>query len=712
VTLEYVNPGIDEFDAAVRAHDEALAAHGCEIWVGAEPTFTDMRSESPEWLTDALGGDKAGRAARLLERLRAAQPGAIVLRTLGRQYLGESAPRWSLGLYARRDGVAVWAGPLDPLLTATHCEAGQLRAFRSALVDTLTARGWPAVPFEIDDECPLRLVFRVDGRQPRPDPVQDPLLARSSLHEQSIEAQGITDPLAARGDFLVAFGCRALSGSDATAPCIELPHFAAVPPFLDFVACVEQAARRSSLMTLVWRGFPPPVDDSVLWTTLTPDPAVLEINQAPAVDVTAFLAANRELYALAAEEQLAPYRLQYNGSVSDSGGGGQITLGGPSPADSPFFRCPHLLARLIRYLNRHPSLSYWFAPAYVGSASQSPRPDEGVRDAFNELGVALEQLDRVAAPEPEFIWRCLHAFLVDPSGNTHRSELNVEKLWNPFLPERGCLGLVEFRALRMPRDAETGAAIAALLRAITAMLGEQDRGGGLVDWGATLHDRFALPFYLQRDLDEVLDDLQACGLGLGSPIGRHLRDDPERLIGQAEFAGCVLELQQAVEFWPLLDDVVLHHGGGSRLVDASTTRVQVSLRTDAARAGELADWRLSVAGYEVPLRNARDADGYVRLFGLRYRSFLPWRGLHPGIPAQGPLELVLWQQRSRGCLRATLHEWQPQGKPYPGVPQTLAEAARRRHERLVVEHLPDSGVPPRPAPPAALSEYCLDLRRL
>ena len=342
-------------------------------------------------------------------------------------------------MYERRDGAPLWCGPPDPLAGAAACDLQHVQAFRAALAKALAAHGGSAVPFEVDDELGLRLVFRFDGQPVTADPAQDERLCRPSLHGNAIDSEGLSDPLAARGDFLVALGCVPVHAGDAAQPCLELPQFTAVAQFQQFLGCAEQAAQRSGLATLVWRGFPPPVDSSVAWTTLTPDPAVMEINQAPAAGVAEFLAANRALYALAADEGLAPYRLQYNGTVSDSGGGGQFTLGGPAPAESPFFASPHLLARLIRYLNRHPSLSYWLAPAYVGSSSQAPRPDEGVPDSFRELGVALQQLERVAAPKPEFIWRTLHPFLVDPSGNTHRSELNIEKLWNPFLPDRGRL---------------------------------------------------------------------------------------------------------------------------------------------------------------------------------------------------------------------------------------------------------------------------------
>jgi uncharacterized protein (DUF2126 family) len=496
-------------------------------------------------------------------------------------------------------------------------------------------------------------------------------------------------------------------------PCLELPAFGEVASFQRFVELVGAATREAGLRTLVWRGFPPPVDASVAWTTLTPDPAVLEINAAPAVDAQEFLAMSGVLYDTAAGEGLWPFRLQYHGGLSDSGGGGQFTLGGPTPETSPFFLEPQLLPRLIRYLNQHPILSYWFAPAYLGSHSQSPRPDENVRESFNELAVALSQLKRLEVPKPEFIWRSLSPFLVDTSGNAHRSELNIEKLWNPYLPGRGCLGLVEFRAFRMPRDPQRATAIAVLLRAVVAMLSRQDVVPDLIDWGSRLHDRFALPFHLRRDLAQVIDDLVRAGLAPGEPIIQQLLGDAGRHLGEVEFAGGRLEVDQAIEFWPLIGDVASQERGSSRLVDASTNRLQLCLRLPAQPPGILDDWRLLVGPYRVPLRQERDQDGLHGVIGLRYRSFVPWIGLHPGLEAQVPIVLTLIAPGSEQALRVTLHEWQPAGLPYDGLPETLEEAERRRVERFVVERIPLAEVPQvQELPSEALSDYCLDLRRI
>jgi uncharacterized protein (DUF2126 family) len=707
-----VKPDNGSFDAAIRAHDEAVAACGVEVWVGAEPTFTNRLSESAEWLTDALGETKQTYACHLVARLRDSYPGSLVLRTLGRQYADEHRPRWSLGLYRRRDGGPLGEGlPPDPLGADCRCDAHCLTAFWQALTAALGRDGWAATGFKVDADMGLRVLFRCDGQQPGADPATDARLGRASLHEQAIPPSGAVDAVAGEGLYLVALGWAPTGVGNSLQPCIELPDFTAVAQFLDFVGRVARAAGEAGLTALVWRGFPPPVDDTVAWTTLTPDPAVLEVNAAPAASVSEFLATSRSLYALAEAEGLAPYRLQYNGVISDSGGGGQFTLGGPSPARSPFFIAPQLMTRLVTYLNHHPSLSYWFAPLYVGSFSQSPRPDENVLESFSELQVALQHLAARAEPEPEFIWRSLSPFLVDTSGNAHRSEVNIEKLWNPDLPGRGCLGLVEFRAFRMAMDAESAAAIAAMLRALAAMLSRQQVNPPLIEWGSRLHDRFALPFYLRQDLQAVFADLEAAGLGLGRPVTERLCADDWRRIGHAELAGCRLDVDQAIEFWPLLGDAAAQ-AGGSRLVDASTARLQLSLRACAGQVPDLDAWQLLANGYRVPLRREQDESGPLWVTGLRYRAFVPWTGLHPGLGAQGPIVLSLLAPAAQQGLRVTLHDWQPQGKPYDGLPDSLDEARRRTRERFVVEVIAPGEAPDAITPPAAaLSDYCLDLRR-
>lgn len=696
------------FETAVDQHDRAVAADAPAIWVGAEPTFTRRDSEAPEWLSEALGGDKEVVARRMAARWHELHPGTVVLRTLGRQYRNEPHPRWSIGIYGRRDGQPVWSGPQDPLLAPAPVANATLERFQTALHRKLLVRGWSAVCFRTGEELDLRVLFRIDGAILAALPEREPRLARGSVHGHPIPLDGIEDDLAAEGHYLVAIGTL----GEGTA-CIELPAFGRVADFLDCLEAVADAADAAGLPGLVIQGFPPPVDATVAWTTITPDPAVIEVNQAPYPDTGSFLAASRELYAVAESAGLSPYRLQYNGTVSDSGGGGQFTLGGPSPENSPFFAAPALLPRLVRYLNHHPALSYFFAHDYVGGSSQSPRPDEGLRDNLYELELALEQLARNPAPTREFLWRSLSPFLTDPSGNPHRSELNVEKLWNPYLPGRGRLGLVEFRAFRMSHTPERAAAIAALLRAVAAMLATRDIAPRLAHWGDELHDRFALPFFLVQDLHAVFRDLTDAGLGLGPALEQQLCDDSGPARWSYEFEGVRFEIEKALEFWPLAGDVASQEGGGSRLVDASTGRLQLLLT--AAEPGTLPidGWQLRASGYEVPLRDAPGPCGTVRITGLRFREYKPWHGLHPGLEAQGPLRFTLTHPAMESGIEAELHGWQPQGHAYPGLPADLADATARRAERLVVRRIASHALPPAAVPPArAIRAYSIDLRRL
>ena len=703
----------EEFDSAVRHHDARVAALGLTIWVGSEPTFTDRHAQAPEWLNTALGGDKEQRAQTLLGGLCRRFPGALALRSVGRQYPGEAAPRWNLGLYRRRDGVALWHGPPDPLLAAPDAAALEpdLHTWATALSSAFGARGFRVAPVAVADPLERRLLMCASADAAMPD-ASDQRLARPSVHAQAIPTSGLRDELAEAGAYL--FSLRLAESDGPPTGRIELPQFAAVSMFLDVLTCLEQASLACRLPALIVAGHLPPADATVELTTVTPDPAVIEINTAPSVDAETFLWRSREIYAAAAEQGLAPYRLYFNGTVADSGGGGQITLGGPSPRASPFLLEPRLLPRLVRFLNRHPALSYLYCHDFVGSSGQSVRADERGTDAFDELGLALALLARQEDPPPVFLWRSLAPFLSDVSGNSHRAEINVEKLWNPFLAGRGRLGLVEFRALRMQHTPERATALACLLRGVVAMLALTDDALPLIDWGRELHDRFALPFYLEQDLDAVLASLDAAGLPLDEAIQSVLRREAFRRWGQATLPGCTLEVRRALEFWPLVGDAASpEQGGGSRLVDASAARVELRLRSAPGGEPDWRDWQLFAAGVRLPMRDERDSRGDLQVFGLRYRSFAPRWGLHPALGAQAPVRLLLRHPGLAADYGVTLHEWHADGEAYPGLPEDLAVASQRRADRVTLEAVPrDPAFLPRGEPAHGLSPCCLDLRCL
>ena len=554
-----------ELLAECRAQDEAISRAKLEIWLGAEPTFTDRSRQDPEWLWRAEGGDKEERAESLLRALAARLAAtATLVRVEGRRFPGEERPRFCLG-----------------------------------------ARYLPG---------------------------------------KSGEAPRALDP-------------SGLAGSPSPLPALG---------------------------------------PGERWLSVTPDPGVVEVNLAPAPDLATFAHHAESVYAAAEEAGLSPVRFRWNGHATDSGGGGQLTLGGPAPERSPFFLHPQLLPSMVRYLNHHPSLSYAFAPDCVGSAGQGPRPDEGVRELFDELGVALDRLAARERPAPDEIWATLAPLLVDASGNSHRAEVNVEKLWNPHLPGRGRMGVVEFRSLRMPDGPRRLVAVAALFRAVAARLALDPCDDPLVDWGPELHDRVSLPFYLEQDLRDVLADLEAQGFGLGSRTRAVLLSPPPE-VARVELAGAVLSVRPAVDFWPLVGDVASQERSTARTVDSSSERVELLVTSPGQPPG-----RVAAQGLEVPLEPGGGAN---HVGAVRYRAFAPRPGLHPGLGPHDPL-VVEWERRGE-AVRVELHGWKPGGGAYETLPADAAEAERRRRERVVVRPGRPRGVRRVPS-----SRLTLDLRRL
>ena len=706
-----MEPTTPSMEAAIAAHDQQVAEAGVEIWLGAEPTFTDRFSTAAEWRTAALGADKEKRARQFIRQLAATSPGCVVLRTVGRQYPGESTPRWNFGIYSRRDNQPVWQGPPDPLVQTAPAIKQQLSDLRAALRAELQVAGLHVCVDLPNFAWGIRLLFAQDAELLRHNWYGEIEIGRPRIQSQPIADDGPHDALAERGVFLVAIGfCESPFVDDQSSVQVELPEFADVDQWLLFLDLLGRAVNKVGLSNLVLSGYAPPVNDQVAWTTVTPDPGVLEVNMAPCSTVTEFHTEQRRLHAAAESVGLSSFQLFFNGEVVDSGGGQHLTFGGMSPQTSPFFIEPRLLPRLIAYLNRHPALSYWFAVRSVGSCSQQPRPDEVSAESLDGLSVNLDRLHQQPAIDPESLWRSLSPFLCDRFGNTHRCEINVEKLWNPYLPGRGCLGLAELRAFRMTRSAEDGAAVATLMRTLIAWLANGDAPAEMIDWGARLHDRFSLPFYLLRDLREVLAETRAAGFGLGDVLAQRILDDSQLVIGEHDLDGVRLQVRQAIDFWPVVGDPSAMDQT-SRIMDSSTSRIEVLLELPANFSADEAQWELTMWGRKVPWVREHEAGRTVLLRGVRYKTFHPLIPISPMVEILDPLEFHVSSPGGTQNWRVALFNWRPDRTAYDGLPKDFGDARVRRNERLVVERV-ETVPAASPIQSSALTKCCVDLRRI
>ena len=567
---------------------------------------------------------------------------------------GKDGPTWQSGMWMLRarhlflvpgDSPVGLRLPLDSLVAEP---AGVAR--QAWTVDPMGA--WPPLP------TPKRLQMQVTPTEDRPRPDQQ---SEQSLDEAWSDGSPVVRTalcVEAREGIVYVFMPPVSSGDD----------------YVELVAAVEDTAAALRLPVLV-EGYPPPFDPRLRHVKVTPDPGVIEVNVQPAGSWRELVSNTTTLYEQARQSRLGTEKFMLDGRHMGTGGGNHIVLGGATPADSPFLRRPDILKSLVGYWLNHPSLSYLFSGAFIGPTSQAPRVDETRADAVYELEVAMNQIRDVGTDCPPWLVdRIFRHLLVDVTGNTHRAEFCIDKLYSPDSAS-GRLGLLELRAFEMPPHPRMSLVQHLLVRALLAWFWRTPYAEAPVRWGTRLHDRCLLPYYVEHDFRRVLSDLNAAGLGLRAEWFAPFVEFRFPAYGRVAYDGVEIELRQAIEPWYVLGEES-GVAGTSRYVDSSVERLQV-------RVSGCVPERHTVAcnGFRLPLAPTATAGEFV--CGVRYRAWQPPHCLHPTIPVHTPLTFDLVDLAARravgGC---TYHVAHPGGRNYATFPVNSHEAEARRRARF------------------------------
>ncbi len=729
-----------------RLADAKLATQQLVLTQGGEPTFVPIDTRAPEWNNAALGPEKLLYARGLARELASTQfKGGVILQSFGKQYPGEPLPRWQISVFRSRSGNPLWNDLGRLRLDQEEVAVSAKDMPKKFIAELAKAFDLPDTTLPAYEDLAARL--RAEGSEeafhllPRFSRARRAFVSRplpedvDRAWQSCFEPAGWVLPLdhdgnawrsskweLPDGDDLVLFPGDSPIGlrlplsrlpEDAVRRGLTVEHrdgelLVFLPPlpsfgvFAELVRAVERLAVKLDLPPLRLEGYPPPGDEDLETIGLTSDPGVLEVNLPPADNWPDFERVLRGLFASARAVGLHGHKYQFSGRKVATGGGAHIVLGGPDLARNPFIQRPTLLCSFLRFIQHHPSLSYAFTGLFAGPSSQAPRVDESAVELPYELEITLQALETMPSPgDPEMIDAMLRNLLMDWNGNTHRAELSVDKFYN-WNTANGRSGLIEFRAFEMTPEPDMLLAANVLLRALAACFAEKPFKLPLVDWREALHDRFALPCFLRKDLRAVVAYLNEHGFSFAEEAFDAPLDFRFPLITTFTTGDIEWNLRHALEPWPVMGE----HQGTGRTVDSSTERLELLAQGPGAQD----DFIAAVNGFRLAFVDV--AHG-CKASGIRYRLFdNPW-GLQPHVGAHSPLRLEIISKANGKIVHALeFLNWKPMGETYDRPPYTEDDARQRVAERLRArDDLVGSMTTVRELPASPMAPTTLDLRR-
>lgn len=744
VTKPLTDAQWNDIEALAAQVDDDIKKYDIRLTIGGEPTFVSNENrDAPEWNVAALGEEKTRKAIDLLFRMKDKfARGAALHFGQGKWYGGEPLPRWAFSAHWRNDNEPVWKN--EKLIARPdkkyHFKISDAQKVISELCKNLGVpsetilkagdKGF-ATPllYSIKRKKWISNLWKFKNKKLELIPGDSPAGYRLPLNSIPFIPEGNNEipPLRSNFDDLENIpahekikekinkrAAKKLNQSDIsylkkdkfgyvrTALCIEnrdggififLPPIYYVEHYLELISTIEIAAEKLNIPVTI-EGYEPPRDFRTKHFHITPDPGVIEVNVQPAKSWEELKDINFTIYEEVKYCKLTAEKFLIDGRKVGTGGGNHIVAGGATPSDSPFLRRPDLLKSIITFWQNHPSLSYLFSGLFIGPTSQAPRIDEARNDNLYELEIALAQVDRSKNVPFWLIDRLLRNILVDLTGNTHRTEICIDKLYTPD-GERGRLGLVEFRGFEMTPHPRMNLLQILLLRALITSFWEKPYDGKLIRWGTALHDKFMLPHYVWEDFSAVLSELKNRGYNFDKNwfIAQHDFRFPR--YGEVEIAGANIELRCALEPWPVLGEENIS-GATSRGVDSALERLQIKVNNlDTERYTLVINgveykgdgkWELGVGEkdnhqFQHPTPNTQCPSPHI--FGVRFKAWqLPFT-MHPNLPINSPLTFDVIDKKSGlsvgGCK---YHVFHPGGRSYETMPINVNEAEGRMISRF------------------------------